>query len=326
MTTALEIAPTAPAIPLTATRTMPWHELVAPTLGPGALEVKEGGLTSHEMLKATGLDWDVAARPLWRRMADGTFKQSPTAREVFRTDTELQLGTVRGRYEVFCNREAFAFGDALVKDGTGKWVVAGQQNDGKRVFMVMQLGEGFDVLGDDKYESYLFIRTSHGDGTSISAAVVPFRVRCTNQSALARREAKSSWSIPHTTTVADRLEEARTALKLTMNYEAEFKKMAEQLAAVKISDEKVKSLVDSIVPARRSRRDDIIGDIIANYQASTTAEEFRGTGYGLLQGVTEYYDHVKRQRSGNARFESIMFGEGNTARNQLVQHLMALAV
>lgn len=309
-----------------AARQMPWQDLVSPgLLMAGAVEAKDG-ITSQQMLQAADLDWDVAVRPLWRRMADGSFKQHTKQREVFRTDTEDELGVCKTRYEVFSNREAFAFGDALVSEGTGKWTVAGQQNGGARVFMVMELGEGFDVLGGDSYQSYLFLRTSHGDGTSISAMVLPFRLQCTNQTALARREAMSSWSIPHTTTVSARLEEARNALKLTMDYETEFAKLAEQLAAIKVTDEKAKALINSIVPQRRARRDDVISDILANYQTSPTAEEFRGTGYGLLNGVTEYYDHVKTQRNGNARFESIMFGEGRVVRDALTTNLLALAV
>lgn len=305
-------------------RQMPWQDLVSPgLLMVGAVEAKTG-ITSQQMLQAADLDWDVAVRPLWRRMDDGTFKQHSKQREVYRVDNDAELGVCKTRYEVFSNREAFAFGDALVAQGTGKWTVAGQQNDGARVFMVMELGEGFDVLGGDSYQSYLFLRTSHGDGTSISAMVLPFRLQCTNQTSLARREAMSSWSIPHTTTVSARLDEARNALKLTMNYEAEFAKLAEKLAAVKVTDEKAKILLNAIVPQRRARRDDVIADILANYQASPTAAEFRGTGYGLLNGVTEYYDHVKTQRNGNARFESIMFGEGRIVRDGLTTNLLAL--
>lgn len=315
-----------PVIPTPeAVRQMPWQDLVSPgLLMAGVFEAKDG-ITSQQMLQAADLDWDVKVRPLWRRMNDGTFQQHPKQREVYRVDNEDALGVCKTRYEVFSNREAFAFGDALVSEGTGKWTVAGQQNDGARVFMVMELGEGFDVLGGDSYQSYLFLRTSHGDGTSISAMVLPFRLQCTNQTSLARREAMSSWSIPHTTTVSARLDEARNALKLTMNYEAEFAKLAEQLAAIKVTDEKAKALINSIVPQRRARRDDVIADILANYQTSATAEEFRGTGYGLLNGVTEYYDHVKTQRNGNARFESIMFGEGRIVRDGLTESLLALA-
>ncbi len=306
-------------------RQLPWQELVSPGLMMAGAVESATGIDSQSMLQAADLDWDVAIRPLWRKKNDGVFVEHSKQREVYRVDTEQELGVCKTRYEVFSNREAFAFGDALVKDGTGKWTVAGQQNDGARVFMVMQLGEGFDVLGGDSYQSYLFLRTSHGDGTSISAMVIPFRLQCTNQSNLARREALSSWSIPHTTTVSARLDEARNALQLTMNYEAEFKKLAEQLASLKVTDEQVKALINKVVPMKRARRDDVIADIIANYQSSPTVEEFRGTGYGLLNGVTEYYDHVKTQRNGNARFESIMFGEGRTVRDGITAGLLALA-
>jgi phage/plasmid-like protein (TIGR03299 family) len=270
------------------------------------------------------MDWEVAARPLWRRLDSGEFEQHPKWREVYRTDNEGTLGVCRGRYEIFNNREAFAFGDELVSEGTGKWVTAGQQVGGARVFMVMKLGEGFDVLGGDSYQSYLYLRTSHGDGTSISASVIPFRLWCTNQNGAAIREAKSSWSIPHTTTVTARVEEAREALKLTMNYEAEFKKLADQLAAVKISDDKAKQLIASVFPENRARRDDIIADVISNYQSSPTVEPFRGTGYGLYNGLTEYMDHVKVQRNSNARFNSIMYGEGKKVQDQLLDNLRAL--
>lgn len=304
-------------------RVLPWQGLVTTNM-VGNVE-SEQGLTSQQMLEAADLDWDVEVRPVLRHMRDGSTPQHSKLREVIRKDTEQELGFCRTRYEVFHNREAFAFGDELVAEGTGKWVVAGQQNDGARVFMTMKLGEGFDVLGGDAYQSYLFIRTSHGDGTSIQASVIPFRLWCINQSSLARREAKSTWSIPHTTTVADRVAEARQALKLTMDYEAEFKKIAEQIAAVKITDERAKALIASVIPERRSRRDDVIADILSNYQTSPTVEPFRGTGYGLFNGLTEYMDHVKVQRSDNARFESIMFGEGASARNKLITNLMALA-
>lgn len=304
-------------------RRFPWHDLTSVNM-VGNTESEEG-LTSQQMLQSAGLDWDVAARPMWRRLSDGTFIQDEKEREVYRVDTEQKLGTVRGRYELFSNREAFAFGDALVEQGSGAWVTAGQLHGGSRVFMTMRLGEGFEVLDGDKYESYLFIRTGHGDGTSVSASVIPFRLWCLNQSSLARREARSSWAVPHTTTVNRRLEEAREALRLTADYEQSIKKLAEQLVQVKLTDERAKLLITSLLPENRSRRDEMVDEIIANYHESATVEPYRGTGYGLLNGLTEYMDHIKRQNSASARFYSITSGEGAKYRNELVQHLLQLA-
>lgn len=317
-------APTEDTAPAKVIERVPaWQSLVQTNM-VGNTEAPEG-LTSLDMLQAAGLNWGVEARPLWRRTGENEYVQSTKSREVFRTDTGAQLGTVRGRYEVFSNEDAFAFGDALVQDGSGKWVVAGQQNEGARVFMVMELGEGFEVLGGDGYKLYLYIRTSHGDGTSISARIIPFRLWCANQNGAAIHEAKSSWSIPHTTTVKDRVDEARNALQLSVSYEAEFQKLAEQLASVKVSDERAKAMLSQVIPERRARRDDMIADILSNYQTSETVEPFRGTGYGLYNGLTEYMDHLKTQRSANARFQSVMHGEGDKFQNNLVQQLLALA-
>lgn len=313
----------APTSEPTAPRRMPWAGLVSTNM-VGNVEAEEG-LTSEQMLEASNLNWDVDIRPLWRRMNDGSFEQHPKQREVYRVDNEDPLGICRTRYETFSNREAFAFGDALVEQGKGKWVVAGQQAGGARVFMVMKLGEGFEVLGGDSYQNYLYLRTSHGDGTSVSASVIPFRLWCLNQNGLATRQALSNWSVPHTTTVKDRLAEARNTLKLSVDYEAEFKKIADQLASVKVTDEQAKKLIDSVVHPRRARRDDVVTDILENYQHSETVEPFRGTGYGLFNALTEYMDHIQRRRSDNARFESIMHSEGANTRNNLLRNLQALA-
>lgn len=301
------------------TRRAPWTGVTT------MLEDAEEGISSEDMLKKAGLDWDVAVRPLWSRMNSGDFVQHEKAREVYRVDTEQSLGMVRGRYTTFSNREAFAFGDAIVESGEGKWVTAGEQLHGTRVFMTMKLGEEFTVLGEDAYNMYLFIRTSHGGGTSVVADVVPFRAWCLNQSQIAREEGVTHWSVPHTTTIVDRVKEAKDALQIAGNYETRFQQLTETLALTEIDDAKAKALIESVIPERRSRRDDIITEILATYHTSPTVEPYRGTAYGLLNGATEYMDHVKKQRSDNARFESIMFGEGSSIRNALSERLLALA-
>jgi phage/plasmid-like protein (TIGR03299 family) len=305
-----------------ATRQMPWAGLTTNCVGNTE---SQDGVDSLTMLQGAGLDWDVAIRPLWIRKNSGEFVQHSKSREVYRTDNEQSLGTVKSRYETFSNREAFAFGDELVNNGDAHWVTAGQQNGGSRVFMTMEIGDGFRVLGEDDYKLFLFLRTSHGDGTSVSASIVPFRVWCLNQSQAVIRERVSTWAIPHTTTIKDRVEEARQSLRLTASYADEFQVLMERLAGVTVTDDKAKLLVGSMIDPNRSRRDAMIEGIMTTYQESATVEPYRGTGYGLLNGVTEYMDHVKRQNSANARFNSIMGGEGAKYRNEIIQNLLALA-
>ncbi len=274
-------------------------------------------LTSREMLKRADMDWDVALRPVWRQMSDGAFVQHPKAREVYRTDNETSLGIVRGHYHPFPNRDAFAFGDALVESGDAHWAEAGMQLGGARVFMTMKIGEGFKVLGEDAYYLYVFIRTGHDGYVSISASVIPFCASCLNQNQLVLARRRTSWTIQHTSSVRQRVDDARRSLAITREYQDEFARVAESLARTHITDHKAETLVESVIPERRSRRVQMIKEIMHQYTTSPTVAPHYGTAYGLLNGMTEYMDHFRRQRSPNARFESIMWGEAARSRNTL---------
>jgi phage/plasmid-like protein (TIGR03299 family) len=293
------------------TRKLPWEGIASGKADEGEL------LTSQQMLGKAGLDWDVEIRPLWRKLSDGTFQQHPRAKEVYRTDNEESLGTVRGHYHPFPNREAFAFGDALVESGDGHWAEAGMQLGGARVFMTMKIGESFQVLGEDAYDMYVFIRTGHDGYVSISASVVPFRVECLNQNQLVLSRRRTSWTIQHTSSVKTRIAEARRSLAITREYQDEFSRIAERFAMIRISNVQAERLIDSVIPEKRSRRAQMITEIVNLYRSSPTIDPYRGTAYGLLNGLTEYMDHHRRQRSANARFESTMWGEAARARNAL---------
>jgi hypothetical protein len=65
----------------------------------------------------------------------------------------------------------------------------------------------------------------------------------------------------------------------------------------------------------------MIDGILQVYATSPTVTPYAGTGYGLLNALTEYMDHIKPQRTGNARFESITFGEGARYRGELMAKL-----
>jgi phage/plasmid-like protein (TIGR03299 family) len=281
-------------------------------------------LTSAEMLKRAGLDWEVGIRPLYRHLSDGTVVQSERL-ETYRMDDEsVELGAVKSRYEVLQNKEAFAFGDSLVDDGTARWEEAGQQHNGSRVFMTMLLNDEFTVLGQEPFKTYLFLGLGHDGGRSVRGFVTPIRVWCTNQTPAVRANNLGSFTIQHTSSMQERLATAGDALRRTNEYQNILREEAELLAATQVTDKKAKLLIASLIPARRASRDKMIDGIMANYASSPTVEGYRGTGWGLLNATTEYFDHIKPQRTPNARFESITFGEGAKVRNELASKLAHL--
>jgi phage/plasmid-like protein (TIGR03299 family) len=281
-------------------------------------------VSSEQLLHSAGLDWEVAKRPLLRTNLAGEVVQSEKSFEVYRIDTGEELGTVKHKYEVWQNRDAFAFGDALVADGKARWVDAGQQGSGWRVFMTMLLNDSF-LVGDDAFDLYLFLRTSHDGSSSVSGYVTPIRVWCTNQLPLVSATALDKFSFQHTSKLSERIQEAQKSFQQTVQFEAEFKASMEQLLKTQLTDGSARYLIKDVIPDSRPRKEDMVEAIMLNYQTSPTVAPYLGTGYGLLNGLTEYMDHVKVQRSGNSRFESVMHGEGARFRVGLTKRLLALS-
>lgn len=298
-------------------RRLPWSGIATGSAGSDQL-------TSAQMLKRAGLDWEVGIRPLYRHLSDGTAVESSRL-ETYRMDhEEIELGAVKSRYEVLQNKDAFAFGDSLVDDGTAHWEQAGMQHKGSRVFMTMLLNDEFTVLGQEPFKTYLFLNLGHDGGRSVLGFVTPIRVFCTNQTPAVRASNLGSFTVQHTSSMNERLATAADALRRTGEYQAILRDEAEILAATQVTDKKAKLLVASLIPDRRANRDGMIEGIMANYAFSPTIEGYRGTGWGLLNATTEYMDHIKAQRTGNARFESITFGEGAKIRVELAKKLAHL--
>ena len=314
MTAELMEAP-APAAP--PARQLPWSGIMTG-------EANGDLLDSTQMLQRANLDWEVGIRPFLRTQPDGTTGPSKKMMETYRLDTGDELGAVRHRYEVLQNREAFTFGDSLVENGTARWAEAGLQNGGTRVFATMLLNERFTVLGSEPFQTYLFLSTSHDGGRSLKALVTPIRVWCTNQTAAAQASSLGSFTIQHTSSMQDRLAEAGEALRRTGEYQRLLQEEAERLAATPVTDDKARYLITSLIPQRRSNREKMIEGILSNYQSSPNLEGLHGTGWGLVNAASEYMQHVKPSRSGNARFESITFGEGMKLQRDLAVQLAGL--
>ena len=309
------LEPTA-LLPDPASRMLPWQGIAT-----YAADDSSTAMTSAAMLAHAGLDWEVGLRPLKRTLQDGTIVDSERSFETYRLDNWEQLGTVKSRYELLQNREAFDFGDSLIQNGVARWTHAGLQQGGSKLFMTMRLSDEFMVLGRNPMTVYLFLSSSHDGSRSCRAFVTPINAFCTNQTAIIRANNIGSFSIQHTSSMREKLADASAAIQRAGEYSELLKAEAERLAALRVGERKAKSLLSAVIPERRARREEIISAIIETAKTSATVADYAGTGWALVNGLTEYMDHGKRQNNDNARFESIMFGEGAQWRGKLVQAL-----
>lgn len=296
-------------IPETA-RVLPWADVTTGT-------AYEQIMTSQQLLQEANLDWDVAIRPLYRRMNDSSFIEHPRAKEVYRTDTEVSLGVVRGHYLPWSNREAFSPWDDMVSNGAGVWQEAGSQRNGSRVFMTMKLGDGFSVLDADHYDYYLFIGVGHDGYVAINPSVIPIRQAALTHNAVGN----NSIRVQHTPSLESKKTEVYQVESLAIRYQIEFTEKVSTLAEISIKDDHAFSQLEKIMNPKRARRGELVTQIMDIYHTSTAIGEYHGTAYGLFNALTEWQCHVRKHRQGNARFDSLMWGDDAKVRNRLVAEI-----
>jgi phage/plasmid-like protein (TIGR03299 family) len=298
-------------------RPLPWAGLTT-----GSFKANGQFHTSADLLTKAGLNWSVAKRPYLRSTPEGP---TPSTRsyEVYRTDTGEELGNVKGHYQVYQNADAFAFADSLVLTGQARWAEAGLQGNGWRIFVTMELTEKFEVLGSDLHSMYVVLQTSHDGSAAVRGFLTPIRYWCTNQNDVLRDTSLSRFSYQHTTNLHERLQEAQLSFQQAVHYETAFKQLAEDLAKVSVTESGLRNILVKAIPNDRARKLELVEEIVATYRTSPTIEGFRDNGWGAINAVTEHMDHVITRRTGNARFEQIMTGEGAKLRRNVTNALLS---
>lgn len=297
-------------------------EILAPSLPWADVAMGSAGMrvmTSQELLLESSLDWDVALRPLYRRMNDSSFVEHARAKEVYRTDTEASLGVVRGHYHPWSNREAFSPWDVMVSDGEGIWQEAGSQRNGGRVFMTMKLTEEIMVKGDS-FDYYLFIGVGHDGYVAINPSVIPIRRSTVTHSAIGN----NSIRVQHTPSLESKKSEVSQVQGLIKRYKDFFIESLTRMADTLLQEEQVLPLLERVMNPKRAKRSELAAQIMEIYVTSQTIQGFFGTGYGVFCALTEWQCHVRKHRMGNARFDSLMWGEDAKSRNNLASEIERL--
>ena len=225
------------------------------------------------------------------------------------------LGVVGERYKVLQNEELFTFGDALL-DG-GRWETAGSIKNGTVVFGSLALDRTteLDPKGrGDKVNNYLLVHTSHDGSLAIQASVTPVRVVCQNTLNMAvgykGKGAKQSFRIRHTQTVQGKVQAAREALGLANQYLDAFDKIAAEMIAKEINDQKFFDIITTIYPkpeenvkGAMTKWENKIDTLNTIYNGETCVN-IKGTAWGAYNALTERLDWYRNPRGGNA--ESVL--------------------
>ncbi len=287
-------------------------------------QIEHEHLTSQQAIVEAGLDWDVKLEPVYRKKKGGATVKVDDRFLIVRQDNDTVLGNVGKAYVPLQNRDAFVFADMLVEGGRAEFVAAGQLKGGKQIFMVAKLGDTWSVLDGDEHEMYVIFRSGHDGGRAVQELITPVRISCLNMMSIATRRAHARVSVVHSAKMETRLQEANVTLARVAGYAEEYGQLAQRLAGTRLTDKRLRVLLDDILPDR-PKIEEVKNDIIEVRHASPALDAHRGDAWGALNAATEYFEHGRRGHGREGRFVDVTEGYARRVRNQLAEVLDAAA-
>jgi phage/plasmid-like protein (TIGR03299 family) len=291
-------------------REMPWHGL--------GVVLDEYPRSIDDALDKAGLAWKVThgdvlvvKRAAWVDDFGVTQPAELSPANGFkanlREDTGEVLGIVSDEYEVVDNRDAFRFLDTLISSEL-HFETAGSLWGGRRVWCLARLPE-YVELGGDRSATYIYVANSHDGSMAVTAAVTPIRIVCANTLGAALRHAEHgpgaqrTFRFRHTGNLQTKFAEARRVLDMTINYEKQFKELADRLALEPISETALERrvlrhlwVIDEDTGDRaRANRERSIEHVLTIFRGRGTAGDTTGNSPGskwvAFNAIAEHLDY-----------------------------------
>ena len=268
-------------------REKPWHGL-----GKMVTEAP----TSADALRFAGLDWQVRQEPVFNARG-GTIEGYKA--NVRSSDSSV-LGIVGDRYKVVQNEDAFKFTDSLIS-GDVRYETAGSLREGRQIWLLAKLPER--KVAGDAVEPYLCFTNAHDGSSGVKVCMTPIRVVCNNTLNMALSSAKRVWSMRHTESVHDRLEEARDCLFHADKYMAALDGFAKTAAYTPLRDAELKEILDELFPVaedaserEKAKAKKIKDEFMVCYFAPDI-HKFRGTAWGAINAMSDLVTHNMPHRN-----------------------------
>lgn len=305
-------------------REAPWH-------GLGVL-IDSAPETRMDRMRLAGQEWLVVESDVYLRddgtgspedsspfgdlfaeiaqAAHGEYQQLQGWKALSRGDNGYVMHVAKDSYEVIQNVvghevfEALAAG-ARLDDGTG-----GTIRNGSTCYLSARLDEPVLVDGDTSpIFPYIVVTWAHDGTGAMQARRTSVRPVCWNTISMGEVEARRSgrnFTFRHTKNVTARIEDAKAVIAGARQETAAFVELANELAAISVTDEQREMFVTTFVPKPEA---DVISDQVLDnilkarkqvrdiFESPTIPEVHRNTAYGLLQAGVEYLDHLRGFRN-----------------------------
>lgn len=287
------------------TREKPWHGLGTRV---------DSAPSSKDALIYAGLDWKVVQEPIYTESREIINGYKTNIRDMDRK----VLGVVSDRYKVIQNEEAFSFTDTLLGEGV-RYETAGSLQSGKKVWLLAHMPHEYIIAGE-RISPYLLFCNTHDGTSAIKVCLTPVRVLCNNTLNLALSTAKRSWSMIHTGSIENKLQEARDTLFFAQKYMDSLGKEFENLRRKALTDKQMKEYIeillpmeDGVTPQQKRNVKRLRDDLAMRYFDAPDLQDVGFNAYRWVNAVSDFATHAEPLRK-TANYRENMFArtiEGN---------------
>ena len=275
--------------------------------------------------KEAGMEWDINSSDLvYHDQLEGP--QIFEGRQVlYRSDTKAPLSVVGDKYKIVQPKEVLEFFRSLTEEAGMELSTAGTLFDGKRFWALadtkqsVKLNGGHDLIG-----GYLLLSTSCDVTLATSAQFTSVRVVCNNTLSIALTDGKQKVSVRHASTFKPN--DVKKKLGLYEDSWDRFTRQMESMTQVKVSAKDAYNTILEIISTQPDdpTKSDIktASDIHNLYLGGGMGSDMAGsTAFGLLNALTEYYDHHVGRNASN-KLVSSFWGTSNKKKNESFTYIM----
>jgi phage/plasmid-like protein (TIGR03299 family) len=273
---------------------------------------------------AAGMNFDLVAKPALYLDDDGEFGRVEGRNVLLRSDTRDALSIVSDRYNIVQPGEVLEFYRDLVGAAGFDLETAGVLAGGRRYWALASIGEQARIMGQDAISGYLMLGTSCDGSLATTAAFTSVRIVCQNTLNFAVQDIENnrrmSVKVPHNSTFDPQA--VKTELGLAQRSWQSFVEEASKMATRKVSNKEaveflVRVLGDETKPVEEQEDAKTIKRVYELFTGDGMGSEMKsaaGTTWGLVNAVTEYYDHRRPTRTADSRLNRAWFGDGAAAK------------
>lgn len=296
---------------------LPWH---------GLGQILTDNDTIDDWRVAAGLDWTIQRSPV--QFMNGSMHTWLQNEVLYRSDTNDPLAVVSNRYNVVQPQEVLEFFRDLVSEHGFKLETAGSLKGGRRIWALARTGFDGEVVANDRVNTYLLLVTSCDGGLATTAKFTSVRVVCKNTLQMgmwSASETGTTVKVRHSTVFDPTAVKGNLGLNANVVYDqfmGKMKSFAEKSLSGQAATEVIERLFASSgsanLPVRETRGFKTVMQLFNGAGKGSTMDGVAGTGWGLVNAVTEYADFHIRAKNQDNRLNSAWFGEGANLKDRIV--------